>query len=139
MDESDLVKRAQQIATEAQSGQFRRGGQIPYIKHPEDVASRVGSGDDEQAVAWLHDVIEDCNVTAEDLLAQGIPSHCVDAVVLMTKTEGVEYEAYLERIRSNPLATRVKIADMISNLADNPTNRQLKKYAKGLARLTQDL
>ena len=139
MDESDLVSLAQRIATQAHSGQFRRGGEVPYIRHPEDVASRMGADAHEQTVAWLHDVIEDCDVTAEDLLNQGIPDRCVDAIVLMTKSKGVAYEDYLERICSNPLATRVKIADMISNLADNPTNKQLKKYAKGLTRLTRDL
>lgn len=57
----------------------------------------------------------------------------------MTKTKEVSYEEYLENVASSPLATHVKIADMISNLSDAPSTGQLKKYSKGLMRLTRDL
>ncbi len=135
----ETVALAQRIATEAHEGQFRRGGVIPYIEHPRAVAGRVGNDFDAQVVAWLHDVLEDSEVSAEQLRDQGIPDHCIDAVILLTKTREISYEDYLERLAQSPLATKVKIADMISNLADNPTNKQLKKYAKGLSRLTRDL
>lgn len=135
----DLSVAAQRIATEAHEGQFRRDGKVPYIEHPRAVASRVGNGIDAKIVAWLHDVLEDGDVTVEQLEAAGIPSRCIDAVVLLSKTPRVSYEAYLEAVAQDPLATKVKIADMISNLADNPTDKQLKKYAKGLMRLTRDL
>ncbi|MDQ8181703.1 hypothetical protein [Pelagicoccus sp. SDUM812005] len=135
----NIAVAAQRIATQAHQGQFRRGGTVPYIEHPKAVVSRVGNGVEEQVVAWLHDVLEDCEVTAEQLREAGIPEHCIEAVELLSKPENCDYEDYLERVAQNPLATKVKIADMISNLADNPTNKQLKKYAKGLSRLTRDL
>lgn len=140
MSDSDaLIDLAEKIATEAHAGQFRRGGVIPYIEHPRTVVSRVGGDPEAQVVAWLHDVIEDSEHTAETLKAAGIPSHLVEAVVLLTKTQEVSYGDYLEKVASNRIATRVKIADMISNLADNPSTKQIQKYAKGLQRLSRDL
>jgi len=53
-------------------------------------------------------------------------------VELLTKNDGLEYEQYLRRIKSDPVAKRVKIADMLANLGDRPSERQIVKYAKGL-------
>ena len=137
MTDSSFVSLAEKIATEAHAGQFRRTGE-PYIEHPRAVVNRVSGDTDAQVVAWLHDVIEDTEVSAERLRAEGIPQHLVDAVVLVTKTKGQSYEDYLQDIAASPLAKKVKIADMLSNLADNPTDRQIRKYAKGLLRLTEE-
>lgn len=131
----ELVVLAERIATESHEGQFRRGGVIPYIEHPRAVASRVRGDAEAEAVAWLHDVIEDCEHTEESLTQAGIPIRCVEAIVLLTKTRETAYEDYLGKIEASPLATKVKIADMLSNLADNPTKKQIEKYAKGLLRL----
>ncbi len=136
---SEIVKRAETIATDAHNGQFRRDGVVPYIEHPRTVVSRVGDNLDAQIVAWLHDVLEDCDVSEDELLKQGIPEKHVTAVRILTKTPGVSYDDYLECVASSELATQVKIADMISNLADNPSAKQLKKYGKGLERLTREL
>jgi len=118
-------------------GQFRRGGVIPYIEHPRAVVSRVGDDQEAQIVAWLHDVIEDTEETADSLIKAGIPSKLVAAVELVTKPREAVYETYLANIASCPIATKVKIADMLSNLADNPTKKQIQKYARGLLRLTR--
>ena len=134
----ELVKLAEQLATRAHDGQFRRGGVIPYIEHPRAVVERVGHDPDAQIVAWLHDVVEDTSETAASLEAAGIPRHCIDAITLLTKTPETRYDDYLERVADSPLACRVKIADMLSNLADNPTKKQIRKYARGLLRLTRD-
>jgi len=135
---SKIVNLAEQIATEAHLGQFRRGGTVPYIEHPRAVASRVGDDPDAQIVAWLHDVLEDCDdISKSDLLEKGIPEMHVEAVELLTKREGVSYEDYLEGVATSELATKVKISDMICNLSDSPTPRQIRKYAKGLERLTR--
>lgn len=134
----DIAVAAQRIATRAHNGQYRRNGKVPYIEHPKAVASRV-DGTEAKAVAWLHDVLEDCDVSKEQLQSAGIPPQCIEAVELLSKTPDGDYDEYIERVAQNPLASKVKIADMISNLADHPTNEQLKKYAKGLTRLTRDL
>lgn len=139
MSHQELVQHAEQIATQAHEGQFRRDGVVPYIEHPKAVAGRVSGDAETQAVAWLHDVIEDSDHTADTLLKAGIPSHLVSDVVLLTKTREMVYEDYLDRIASSPIATKVKIADMLSNLADKPTKKQIRKYAKGLLKLTHEI
>lgn len=138
MSGEELVQLAEQIATKAHSGQFRRDGIVPYVEHPRAVVGRVGDDPDVQVVAWLHDVIEDSDYTAESLEEAGIPSHLVADVVLLTKTREGGYEDYLARVASSPIAKKVKIADMLSNLSDNPTKKQIRKYANGLLRLTQE-
>lgn len=135
----NLVKLAEEIATIAHKGQFRRCGTIPYIVHPRDVASRVGQDVDAQVVAWLHDVLEDSEFTEEDLLNKGFSEMQVNAIKLMTKDGVTPYDEYLEKVATCPIATKVKIADMISNLADSPTKKQIEKYAKGLLRLSKEL
>lgn len=136
MPASAIINLAERIATDAHRGQFRRGGEVPYIEHPRAVVNRVWDDPDAIVVAWLHDVLEDSDATAESLLEAGIPQQCVDAVVLLTKTREATYDDYLERVADSPLATKVKIADMLSNLADRPTKNQIRKYAKALLRLT---
>jgi (p)ppGpp synthase/HD superfamily hydrolase len=136
MTPNSLVQLAQRLATDAHAGQFRRGSNAPFIEHPRAVASRVGDDLDAQAVAWLHDVVEDSDHTAGTLLKAGIPAQLVDAVMLLTKERGDDYDDYLERVASSPLAAKVKIADLISNLADNPTEAQIRKYSKALVQLT---
>lgn len=136
MTSNEIVRLAERVATEAHLGQFRRGGSVPYIEHPRAVANRVGDDPDAMVVAWLHDVIEDTGETAESLLEKGIPRHCVEAVTLLTKGTGTDYDTYLERVACSPLATKVKIADMLSNLSDQPTPSQIRKYAKALLRLS---
>jgi (p)ppGpp synthase/HD superfamily hydrolase len=138
MSHEEIIKLSEQIATEAHAGQFRRGGIVPYIDHPKTVVGRVGGDPEAQIVAWLHDVIEDSEHTAETLQEAGIPSRLVSDVVLLTKTPETVYEDYLEQVASSSIATRVKIADMLSNLADDPTKKQIRKYAKGLLRLTRE-
>ena len=83
----DILKLAEKVATDAHAGQFRRGGVIPYIEHPKAVASRVGNDVDAQVVAWLHDVLEDCDITADELREQGFSERQVNAVKLMTKNK----------------------------------------------------
>lgn len=82
-----IIKVAKEIATIAHSGQVRRGTHEPYIVHPEAVAKAVelkGGTQEQIAAAWLHDVIEDSNYTAQDLLDAGLPVSVVDIVVELT-------------------------------------------------------
>ena len=134
-DDHDYVVRgiAFRIAKNAHSGQFRRDGLTPYINHPISVAERVQHfGYKYVCVAYLHDVLEDTSVTADELAREGIPDDIIEAVQLLTKHDDQSYDEYLFLINQNELARRVKIADMLTNLADNPTKNQIKKYAKGL-------
>lgn len=82
--------------------------------------------------AALHDVIEDSNVTLKDLIDAGLCAEVVYAVGLLTRRAGQDEFDYLSNIKNNDLAREVKIADMISNLADKPTDKQKSKYARAL-------
>jgi len=132
MQPQSIVSIAREIATAAHEGQFRRDGVTPYIHHPEAVAQRVQGDEVAEAAAWLHDVIEDTGLTKDDLKERGVPDEVIEVVALMTHTNGISYERYLAAIAAHPIAKRVKIADMITNLSDSPTDRQIVKYAKGL-------
>lgn len=130
-----LTELARKIATDAHDGQFRHDGITPYIKHPEEVVNRVGNCPSLIAAAWLHDVLEDTSETRESLLGKGIPLDVVRAVGVLTKSSTFTYDQYLDSILTDAIATKVKIADMLANLADHPTEKQIRKYAQGLLRL----
>ncbi len=131
--EHPLISKCLDIAIKAHSGQYRRDGRTRYMDHVYEVTKRVKKFDDDHiCVALLHDVIEGSDITADDLLKEGVPENIVEAVSLLTKYVGITYKKYLVEIKGNELARRVKIADMLSNLADDPTDNQIKKYAKGL-------
>jgi (p)ppGpp synthase/HD superfamily hydrolase len=136
-----LEQTAERIATSAHLGQFRNDGTTPYIHHCAAVASRLrGEGADAEtlAVAWLHDVLEDCPDWTEDrLLGEGIPEHLIEAVKAITKREGEEFQDYIERVKGNALASKVKVADMFCNLSDSPSQKQMLKYSAGLLELNR--
>lgn len=133
------TEHCQEIATAAHFGQTRRDGVTPYIFHPHSVVTRLNSRDIYAVcVAWLHDVLEDTHETEATLLSKGVPLLVVDTVALLTKEKGVSYQDYLEKIKASPLASKVKIADMLANLSDKPTDRQILKYARGLLFLYED-
>ena len=133
-----MIELAKKIATEKHRGQFRRDGKTPYVSHPAAVAERLGNEAAEVVMAaWLHDVLEDTDTTVEELRDRGIPGVVLDAVVTLTKDES-DYESYLRRVRRNEIACKVKVADMLHNLSDNPTKKQILKYSHGLIALLCD-
>jgi (p)ppGpp synthase/HD superfamily hydrolase len=67
------------------------------------------------AAALLHDVVEDTDITFDDLLREGIPEKVVDALRLLTHEEGTDYFDYVRRIKQNPIAAAVKYADLCHN------------------------
>lgn len=130
--ESKEVWNAHQLATAAHSGQVDKGGS-PYINHPITVAEALET-EEEQIVALLHDVVEDTPVTLEELLDRGFSKRVVQAVDCLTRREGEPREAYLARIRENPLATAVKLSDLRHNSDLNripaPTEKDLARVEK---------
>jgi (p)ppGpp synthase/HD superfamily hydrolase len=110
----NLLMHAMDIAVRCHSGTFDRYG-APYIFHPLRVMDRVTSRD-EKIVALLHDVIEDCAVTPEMLLKEGIPESIVDDIDLLSKREGEDYDGYMSRVMTSHRAARVKIADLEDNM-----------------------
>ena len=98
-----------------------------------------------KTVALLHDVVEDSDWTLEDLRKEGLPEEVVQAVGILTKKRNENYEEYILRVKQNPLARQVKLADLqhnsdLSRLA-NVTDRDRKrvaKYQKAIAFLSEE-
>lgn len=111
--ESDELKLAYSICREAHRGQKDKGGNDYYL-HPLAVSSMVET-EEGKIVALLHDVVEDSDITIEDLISRGFAPEIIDAVRLLTKEKNQEYMDYIESIKSNTLAREVKIADMRHN------------------------
>ena len=106
-------EKAYEIAKKAHLGQVDKAGE-DYIKHPEKVASFVKI-DEEKAVAYLHDVIEDTELTLEDLSEYGFSKEVIEAVDIITKKRGEDYQSYLNSVKKNKLARAVKLADLRHN------------------------
>ena len=104
---------ARAIATQAHSGQTDKAGQ-PYIEHPERVAARL-TDPDAQVVALLHDVIEDTELTADDLGAAGASELQLEALEALAHADDVSDEDYWRALRAVPLARLVKVADLADN------------------------
>lgn len=111
---------------------------MDYIKHPEAVASFVNTAE-EKATAYLHDVLEDTEITDADLLSAGIPHNVVEAVQVLTKEKYMPYFEYLSRVKENSLARTVKLADLkhnsdrsrLARITDKDLKR-LEKYRKAI-------
>lgn len=105
---------ALRIAVRVHAGAVDKAGQ-PYILHPLRVMLRL-STETERVVAVLHDVIEDSEMTLDDLRVEGFSAEIVDAVDHLTRRDGETYEAFIERIAPHELACRVKLADLEDNM-----------------------
>ena len=112
MDE--LIMRAEEIARKAHAGQKDKA-EKDYINHPLWVSAHVEGGTYEKVAALLHDVIEDTNINAQDLLDSHIPDAVVRAVEILSKEKNESYFKYIARIRKNEISRRVKIADLKHN------------------------
>lgn len=139
---SDLLAKAVAIAQRVHADQVDKVG-APYILHVMRVMNR-GQTLDEKICGVLHDVVEDSPVTFDDLCAEGFPEHIIAALRCVTKTSETEdYEAFIERIRTNPLAVRVKLNDLEDNMdvrrmvSVGPKEAErLNKYLKAYRDLT---
>ncbi len=123
------VQKAYAIAKAAHFGQVDKAG-VEYLNHTVTVA--LGVADDISAVivALLHDVLEDTNYDFDDLKsAVPLNSEEIDALKLLTHDKNIPYFEYIEKIKTNKLATKVKIADLQHNsdLSRIPENSRTDK------------
>ncbi len=109
-----MVERAVILATQAHEGQVDKAG-APYILHPLRVLARMTTTE-EQTTAVLHDVLEDTPLTLEALASEGIPPVVLEALEHLTKREGEAYMDFIRRCAENPIARRVKLADLEDNM-----------------------
>ena len=134
---TEMTIKAMKVAYEAHLGQLDYND-VPYIFHPYHLAEQM---DDEVSctVALLHDVVEDTRLTLSDL-EQIFPTQVVEIVRLLTHDEGIDYFDYIRKIKTDSIATKVKLEDLKHNsnearsIGSNLTQEQLlywkEKYAK---------
>lgn len=128
---SELLRRAIDIAKEAHKGQADKAGN-EYIDHPLRVMIAVHSVS-EKIVGVLHDVIEDTDWTFERLEAEGFTAEIIEALKCVTKlSEDEPYDAFIERVKTNPLAVAVKIKDLADNMDIRRLNELTEKDFKRL-------
>jgi len=114
MNAMKLIEKSLQIALRAYAGKTDKAGR-EYILHPLRVMAKMKT-ELEMSTALLHDVIEDSEITAEQLLAEGIPAEVVEAVQFLSKNENEDYQDFVARAKKNELAAKVKIADIEDNV-----------------------
>ena len=128
------------IAYHAHRDHVDKGG-MPYIFHPLHLAEQM---DTEYSVitALLHDVIEDSDISLEDLKAEGFPEPILEALSLLTHEKQVPYLEYVQRLKGNELARKIKLADLTHNsdvsrlsIQDDSSRQRFEKYQRAIALL----
>ena len=138
-----ILDRAKAIATSAHEGQVDKAGK-PYIEHPMRVMN-MGKTVEEKIAGVLHDVVEDSDWTFEMLEKEGIPKDVLDALRCVTKlSEDEDYDHFIERVKNNPLAVKVKINDLKDNMditrlgeVTEKDLTRLNKYIRAYRQLTE--
>ena len=120
---TDNTRKAIRFCFEAHAGQVDKSG-LPYVCHPLHVAEQM---DDETStiVALLHDVVEDTRYTLDDIAEMGFGRDVTEALRLMTHDKAVPYLDYVRAISTNPVATKVKLADLAHNSDTSRLGREL--------------
>ena len=141
MIEEKLLEKAYKLCLEKHAGQTDKVGK-PYFMHPFRVAERCVSIP-EKIVALLHDTIEDTDVTPDMLLAEGFPREIIEGILAVTRKEGEDYFAFIERAAKNPLGKIVKIHDLEDNMdirrlesIDDRMRERLNRYIRSYHYLT---
>ena len=134
------LEKAISIAAQAHEGQSDKAG-APYILHPLRVMMKMTT-EAERITAVLHDIIEDTDWTMERLRREGFHAEILDALDCLTKQDGEEYGKFIERVKLNPLAVKVKMADLEDNLdvarlknVTEADTKRLEKYKQALLML----
>ena len=138
-----LTKKALALCFEAHKEQRDKSG-LPYVFHPFHLAEQM---DDERSAvtALLHDVVEDTPYTFADLAAMGYPREVLDALRLLTHDDAVPYLEYVAKIKADPIARKVKLADLRHNSditrlehVDARTLARIEKYRQAIELLESE-
>lgn len=120
------------IALNAHKGQVDKGGN-PYILHPLAVMNRVETIE-AKIVAVLHDVVEDTQITIQQLREQGFSEEILKAISLLTRIENDSYDEFIIKTKTNEISRIVKIADIKENMnlarIKDPTKQDYKRIEK---------
>lgn len=135
---TDNTKKAMKLCFEAHKDQVDKSG-MPYVFHPFHVAEQM-KDEVTTIVALLHDVVEDTDYTLDDIAAMGFGQDVVEALTLMTHDKSVPYLDYVAKIKDNPVARAVKLADLAHNsdptrlyVINEKARERLDKYQKAIA------
>ena len=136
------TKKAMRLCFQAHKNQLDKSG-IPYVFHPIHLAEQMRD-EETTLVALLHDVVEDSDYSLENLRAMGFGETVLEAIALMTHDEKVPYMDYVAKIKPNPIARAVKIADLKHNsdlsrldAVDDKAMARVEKYARALRLLEE--
>lgn len=135
---TEKTKIALKLCFEAHMDQTDKSG-LPYVFHPFHLAEQMPD-EDTTIVALLHDVVEDTDYTLDDLRVMGFGEKVMDALALMTHDDDVPYMEYVARLKSNPVARTVKLADLRHNSdltrldkVDDIARARVEKYARAIS------
>ena len=139
-----ILDRAKEIARSAHEGQVDKAGK-PYIEHPMRVM-KMGKSMEEKIAGVLHDVVEDSEWTFEMLEKEGIPKDVMYALRCVTKlSEDEDYDHFIARVKTNPLAVKVKLNDLKDNMditrLEEVTEKdltRLNKYIRAYRQLKEE-
>ena len=135
------TRKAMKIAYDAHHGQLDKSG-VPYVYHPIHLAEQMQT-EEECIVALLHDVVEDTNITFEQLEKE-FSTNVIQALRLLTHDKSVDYMDYVRKIKDNPIAKNVKLADLhhnsdVTRLDEMSEKDKLRreKYSEAIRILTE--
>lgn len=140
---TNLTKKAMKLCFEAHKDQTDKSG-MPYVFHPFHLAEQM-TDEETTVAALLHDVVEDTAYTLEDLRVMGFPESVLAAIGLMTHDDGTSYLEYVARLKGNPIARTVKLADLVHNsdlsrlnVIDAKALERIETYRKAIVLLQAD-
>ncbi len=135
------TKKALKLCFEAHKNQVDKSG-MPYVFHPFHLAEQM-TDERTTIVALLHDIVEDTDYTLDDLSNMGFESDIIEALMLMTHDKAVPYMEYVAKIKNNPIARTVKLADLRHNsdlsrldTVDEKALKRKDKYSEAIRLLT---
>lgn len=139
---TELTKKALKLSFEAHKNQVDKCG-MPYVYHPFHLAEQMET-EDAVIVALLHDVVEDTDYTIDDIKEIGFSKRVIKALELMTHDKSVPYMDYVAKIKNDPIAKAVKIADLKHNsdlsrldVVDDKARKRAAKYADAIKLLME--
>lgn len=110
---TDKTKLALRLCFDCHKDQVDKSG-LPYVFHPFHIAEQMDT-EDACCVALLHDVLEDTQMTIDDLVQYGFSGPVLKALELLTHHKETPYFDYILNIKPNPLARKIKLADLKHN------------------------
>lgn len=139
---TELTKKAMKLCFAAHKDQVDKSG-LPYVFHPFHLAEQM-TDELTTVAALLHDVVEDTAYTLDDLQQMGFPSQVLEALALLTHDDAEPYLSYVARLKGNPIARAVKLADLRHNSdltrldsVDGWTLKRVEKYRKAIKLLEE--